>query len=310
MCKVIKEHWFKISVLGFLLLAGVVAYIGWYKLLREVPQPEFETPEMRFKYGSIGGENEAGIPYWIFYVLPRMFPEYLPGPGGYASLGLPWEQGEELPIGFTKKTIGFPRVGNNCAVCHTASYRTTERETPTFAVAGPSHTSNVQGYFRFLIKCANDPRFNPNNLLRQIKAVYKLSWLDRLLYRFLIIPMTKKRLVELGEDLAWMNREGFPDWGRGRDDLMNLTKYFMLEMDEDGTFGPADMPSIWNLKKYGEGATLNWDGATHNARSVIIDSALGLQASPDPPFLEHIDWLEDYLRAKPPPEYPFEVSEP
>ena len=29
---------------------------------------------MRFKYGSIGAEHDAGIPYWIFYVLPRMFP--------------------------------------------------------------------------------------------------------------------------------------------------------------------------------------------------------------------------------------------
>ena len=27
----------------------------------------------------------AGIPYWIFYVLPRMFPDKLPGPGGYAG---------------------------------------------------------------------------------------------------------------------------------------------------------------------------------------------------------------------------------
>ena len=71
---------------------------------------------MRFKYGSIGAERDAGIPYWIFYVLPRMFPEKLPGPGGYAALGVSWEQGQELPIGFTKKVVGFPRVANNCAV--------------------------------------------------------------------------------------------------------------------------------------------------------------------------------------------------
>ena len=88
------------------------------------------TPEMRFKYGSIGAEHDAGIPYWIFYVLPRMFPEKLPGPGGYASLGVPWEQGQELPVGFTKKTIGFPRVANNCAVCHTATYRSRPRREP------------------------------------------------------------------------------------------------------------------------------------------------------------------------------------
>ncbi len=114
-------------------------YYGWYKFFREEPQPEWmtATPEMRFKYGSIGGERDAGIPYWIFYVLPRMFPEKLPGPGGYASLGVSWEQGKELPIGFTKKTIGFPRVGNNCAACHTTNYRAAPNENPVFLNAGP-----------------------------------------------------------------------------------------------------------------------------------------------------------------------------
>ncbi|MGH8639426.1 MAG: hypothetical protein ACREUZ_20005, partial [Burkholderiales bacterium] len=103
------------------LLVGVLAYVGWYRFFREEPQPDWvtSTPEMRFKYGSIGAEWDAGIPYWIFYVIPRVFPDKFPGPGGYASLGAAWEQGQELPIGFTKKTIGFPRVANTCAVCHT-----------------------------------------------------------------------------------------------------------------------------------------------------------------------------------------------
>ena len=65
-------------------LVAVGAFIGWYKFFREEPQPDWirNDPEMRFKYGSIGAERDAGIPYWIFYVLPRMFPEKLPGPGG------------------------------------------------------------------------------------------------------------------------------------------------------------------------------------------------------------------------------------
>ena len=100
----------KVIVLVLVLLAGVGAFGGWYKFFREEPQPEWITadPHMRFKYGSIGAEHDAGVPYWIWYVLPRMFPEKLPGPGGYASLGVWWEEGQELPIGFTKKVIGFP----------------------------------------------------------------------------------------------------------------------------------------------------------------------------------------------------------
>src|SRR5262245_20147561 len=136
--------WIVLSILVVLVAVG--AFVGWYKFFREEPQPDWirNDPEMRFKYGSIGAERDAGIPYWIFYVLPRMFPDKLPGPGGLASLGVSWEQGQELPIGFTKKTIGFPRVANNCAACHTANYRKSEDEVPTFVTAGPDHTLNLE----------------------------------------------------------------------------------------------------------------------------------------------------------------------
>ncbi len=60
-------------------------------------QPDWVTQDeaTRFLYGSIGAEHNAGIPYWIFYVLPWMFPEKVPGTGGYASLAAPWEEGHE-----------------------------------------------------------------------------------------------------------------------------------------------------------------------------------------------------------------------
>jgi hypothetical protein len=122
---------------------------------------------MRFKYGSIGAERESGIPYWIFYVLPRMFPDKLPKPGGLAALGVSWEQGQELPIGFTQKVVGFPRVANNCASCHAASYRTSLTENPVFVGAGPGHTLYLEGIFRFLVDCAKDPRFNADNIMRR-----------------------------------------------------------------------------------------------------------------------------------------------
>src|SRR5918996_1602873 len=127
MAEATKKRTGWIIALTIIVMLGVAGgIIGWQKFLREEPQPAWvmSTPEMRFKYGSIGAEHDAGIPYWIFYVLPRIFPEKLPKPGGYAGLGVPWEQGQELPGGFTKKVIGFPRLSNSCAVCHTATYRT------------------------------------------------------------------------------------------------------------------------------------------------------------------------------------------
>jgi mono/diheme cytochrome c family protein len=306
-----------ITVLAVLLLLGaVLAYIGWYRFFREEPQPDWvtATPDMRFRYGSIGAEWDAGIPYWIFYVIPRVFPDKFPGPGGYASLGAAWEQGQELPIGFTKKTIGFPRVANTCAVCHTASYRSKPDEIPTFVDAGPAHTLNVAAFFRLLVDVAKDPRFTADVLMREIELVTDLDWIDRLAYRFAIIPITRKRLLEREAQFAWLYRKDFPDWGRGRDDAMNLTKYFMIEAPMDDTFGPTDMPSVWNLQKYKpeKGMYLNLAGDSHDAYSVVIDSALGLLgAEPHDKerFLAEVKWMHEYLSTKPAPKYPFPVDQ-
>ena len=311
-----KKSWWKIALLLLIVLAGVGAAIGWYKFFREEPQPEWvtATPDMRFKYGSIGAENDAGIPYWIFFVLPRMFPEKLPGPGGYAALGVAWEQGQELPIGFTKKVIGFPRVANNCASCHVASYRKSATDNPVFVPTGPNHTLNLQAFFRFVVDCAKDPRFNPDEIMREIALVYDLPVLDKLIYRYLLIPITKKRLLEREKQFQWVYHREFPLWGRGRDDAMNLTKYFLLNWPMDDSIGPTDMPSVWNLKKYKpeKGMLMNLAGDSHDARSVIIDSALGLlSAAPHnrDDFMKQIDWLVTYLSEKQAPKYPFPIDQ-
>jgi hypothetical protein len=163
-----RKRWIALGVA--VLFVAVGALFAWYKFFREEPQPDWirNDPEMRFKYGSIGAERDAGIPYWIFYVLPRVFPDKIPGSNGFASFGVSWEQGQELPVGFTKKVIGFPRVANNCAACHTANYRLTENEVPRFYTAAPGHTLNLEAVFRFLVDCAKDPRFNADTLMREI----------------------------------------------------------------------------------------------------------------------------------------------
>ena len=314
------RNWFR--VIGILIIVTLVAgaLIGYDRGFREQPQPAWVTAdfETRFKYGSIGAEHDAGIPYWIFYVLPRVFPEKLTQdgkilPGGYAALGVPWEQGQELPAGFTKKTIGFPRVGNNCAVCHTTSYRDSPDANPVFVVGGPAHTTNVEAFFRYLIDCAKDPRFNADILMAEINRVTELDFIDKLLYRFFVIPITKKRLLEREQQFAWIYRPDFPDWGRGRDDAMNLTKYFMIRAPMDDTFGPTDMPSVWNLKKYvwDKGHRMNYAGDSNDAYSVIMDSALGLLgAAPanKEDFVAQVQWLHSYLSELPPPKYPFAID--
>jgi hypothetical protein len=117
-------------VTPLVVLGGAGALFAWHKFFREEDQPPFADEIERFKYGSIGAEVGRGIPYWVWLVLPRIFPDLLPGPGGYKSFGLVWEEGKELPAGFSKKVVGFPRVANNCAICHTVRARLTAEAAP------------------------------------------------------------------------------------------------------------------------------------------------------------------------------------
>src|SRR5574343_1228841 len=99
------KTWLKGIALTLLVLGIIGAMFGYDRGFREYPQPDWvtATPDMRFKYGSIRAEQDSGIPYWLFYVLPRVFPEKFKEdgkvvPGGYAALGVPWEMGQELPV--------------------------------------------------------------------------------------------------------------------------------------------------------------------------------------------------------------------
>jgi len=317
-----KKRKILIAVAVLVALGLIVGLTAWYKIFRDVPQPAWITADQRddFLYGSMGGESTTGMPYWIWLVLPRMFPEYLPGPGGYASLGLSWEEGKEMPAGFSKKTIGFVRVGQTCAICHSTSYRTREEEVPKVVPAGPGHTADIQGLIGFFMRCAQDPRFNADDLLAEIDQVTKLSLLDRLLYRFAFIPRTRQALIDQGKAFAWNARR--PPWGPGRDAPMNLTKFNLLQMPDDGTVDQTDFPAIWHLKireqagrTYSDQAPIsahtmlmNLDGATTSFRSVLIDSALGIGATNTPFFQKRIPELLDWLREFRPPPYPLPID--
>jgi hypothetical protein len=323
-----KKHRICKFFFWLLLLVIVGAWLGWYKLLRAEPEQKWADEAERFKYGSIGAEFSRGMPYWIWVVLPRVFPDLMPGPGGYKSFGLVWEEGHEMPVGFTKQVIGFPRVANNCAICHVGTWRSKDEEVPHVVVAAPANTVNVQAMLRFLTKASEDSRFNSGVLLTEIEREAKLSFVDKMLYRFVLIPMTRSALQRQDQQLAWMNRPHWPDWGQGRDDPMNLTKYFMTTQPVDDSLGQADFPSNWNLQaRKGTNDLLNWCGESPAVLSVLIDSALGLGAAPDERSkltypIDLLDWkferrawfvkrmedLDNFLSAVPPPKYPFAVD--
>ncbi|NEO43871.1 MAG: cytochrome c, partial [Moorea sp. SIO4A3] len=92
--KSLKRFW--LLVIGVVLVITLV--IAW-PLISNSPVKYADINE-HFKYGSIGSEPLNGVPYWIWKVLPAIFPDKLPGEG-YASLGFIYEPGQDRPIGFS-----------------------------------------------------------------------------------------------------------------------------------------------------------------------------------------------------------------
>ena len=213
---------------GVIVLGFAGALVTYNRFFREADPPVFQSDEDHFLFGSIGTEGNEGVPYWIWLVLPRIFPDLLPTPGGYASLGLVSRGNAEMPVGLSKVTVGFPRVGINCAFCHTASYRLRPDDPPVLVPGGPSHQTAPQAYFRFLFTAASDPRFNASTILGEIAKNYRLPLVDRLLMRFAIIPGTRRALRRARDEQdVWMRKR--PDWGAGRIDPFNPVKFRMLE---------------------------------------------------------------------------------
>jgi len=310
--------WVIVAILGVLGAAG--GLLAYNTFFREEPAAYFESDEDHFLYGSVGTEGQEGIPYWIWLVLPRIFPEYLPEPGGWASLGVQSTPGREMPVGLSKVTIGFPRVAINCAICHTTSVRTTPGGPVTLVPGGTSNRMSPQQYLRFLMACGSDPRFTADVILAEIAKNHQLSAYERLVYRFVIIPRTRQGLLEVKERESWMDAN--PDWGRGRIDPFNQVKYRYLKQPKDMTIGNSDMMPLWNLAtRQGPGRAFHWDGLNTDLREVVISSAIG-DGTP-------VSWVErdmakwgntdrrdqsslrriyDYIGRLQPPRYPLPIE--
>jgi Cytochrome C oxidase, cbb3-type, subunit III len=283
-----------------LVMLIVVGFTAWYKLFRVVHQ-NFASIEEQYKYGSIGTEEPEGVPYWIWVALPRMFPEYLPGPGGYNSLGLYNEPGHDMPVGFSKKTIGFDRVGVTCALCHSATVRLSPNEAPVFLTGGGSSTADLLSYQRFLFHCASDSRFTGKNVLAAIAPMYKLSWIDRVLHRYFLVPAVKKALLKQKELYNWTNSR--PDWGPGRIDPFNPMKNIKLHVPVGDTVGNSDMVPFWNMRPR-EGMALHWDGLNTHLVEVVRSSSIGDGSTPKTIPLAALQKLQDWILDLKPPKYP------
>lgn len=300
-----KWLWRAAAALGVVLVVGaLLAGVAYWKFFRPGEQLLADDRE-RFNYGSLGAELIGGVPYPIFMILPRVFADLLPGPGGYGAFGLAWEEGRRLPVGLSIKRLGFERVTANCALCHTASYRLSADENPRFAVGGPGHTVDIQGLLRFLFAAAEDARFTGSRLLPEMALHFDFDWLDWALYKVVIIPATRLALREGARQLAWMDDR--PAWGPGRDDAFNLPKFVLTQAEWDDTVGATDFPALWRMGAR-SGQLVHWGGEAKTVSAVVATSALGVGALPGRRFDEHARWLESFIADLRPPPFPGRID--
>lgn len=290
----------------------LAAGIGIFALVffqRDVPETHTEIVE-HFKYGSIGSEAGGGVPYWLWKVLPELFPEYLPDrPGeGYERVGFIYESPEhDRPIGtsYREKPVGL--VGLNCAVCHVGTYRESPEAERQVVLGKPAQDFDLQAYIQFLFAAGNDERFTADVLVPAIEEINPdFSWFDRFMYRNFVIPQTRDALVRQSEQFAWMDLR--PPSGPGRVDTFNpFNEFFGLDPHSNEIVGTAALPSIWN-QDVREEMNLHWDGNNSSVMERNINAAIGagaiegMEDEIDLPAIRRIaDWTWDDLEPVPYP---------
>ena len=269
-----------------------------------------------FKYGSTGGERESGFPYWIWRALPKVCPEHLPGEG-YASLGMIYEPGKDLPVGVSKRFhLGIDRVFLNCAVCHASTVRDSPGAAPRLVLGMPAHRFDIRAFEAFFFNCASSAKFRSEFIVPEIEAMNGgLSWLDRTVVYPVAIGLMRERLLMLKARFDFVFDQ--PEWGPGRVDTFNSAKVLfnfpMHQLPARELLGASDFPSIWlqgprMLRDDGERMELHWDGNNTHTEERNKSAAFGTGTTPPTIELGAIGRVEDWLLKRQPPPWPYPID--
>jgi hypothetical protein len=316
LARLFAHRWVRILavLLALPTLAAIVLGIYlWQRFGGDVPVVHDDI-EAHFKYGSTGGERESGFPYWIFQALPQVCAEHLPGKG-YASLGLIFEEGRDLPVGMSKRRYtGIDRTFLNCAVCHASTVRDTPDAKPRLYLGMPAANFDIMAFEKFFFSCAKDPKFAAEYIVPEARRLVQaqggdLDLLDRYLVYPVAVALMRERLLMLAGRFSFVMDQ--PDWGPGRVDTFNSAKVIfnfpMHLMPAHEKNAPADFPSIW-LQKPREGMQLHWDGNNTAVTERNKSAAFGTGTTPPTIDLAAIGRIEQWLWTKEPPKYPYAVD--
>lgn len=291
---------------------AVLAVLGLWKAWEvRMGQPEdFARMEDQFKYGSIGGDHPlaaAPLPYWLWKVLPELFPPATTIPNnlgprnglkGLDAFGLVTEANPTPPIGYEKgprfdRPIGFSRrrtfgvdlVGMNCSFCHLGSVRASPGAAPQLVLGGVGNTIDIEQYFLYVFNALRSPDFTAERVMPAIERELKrqgaeLPWWQRLAYRWLVIPIVPRYVGMLQDEwFDFLMPKGATrqlEFGPGRVDTWALYKRIYIEnYQREPAVGTVDFPPIWNQKAR-EGMRLHWDGNSDLLVERNIISGLGL----------------------------------
>lgn len=238
----------------YVVLALLVLGLFYYFVFVRTYVIAFDSDEQHFAHGSIGSEIANGIPYWVFRALPELYRAEL-GAKGYERFGFVYaSSNDDLPIGFSRRVVqGIERVWLNCAGCHVGTYRTAPDARRELIYGAPANNLRLFDFIQFLRKVGADGRFNADNIIAAINSDAvggNLGFFGKALYRYIIVDRVRDGLLEIREQLAFMNRQ--LDWGPGRVDTFNPYKamQFNFPMGEANISevelnGSSDLPSIW-----------------------------------------------------------------
>lgn len=258
------------------------------------------SDEDHFKYGSIGAEVN-GYPFLIWRELPTLFPDKLPK--GWETVGFIQEPGNPLPVGISVRRYGVDRVGFNCATCHTSTVTGVKE----IFLGAPAQTIDLQSYLNFLADTANSARLTADAVFDAArKNGREPDILDRLVFRWYVIPKLKSQFTEISANSAWMKLR--PPQGPGRTDAGNPWRaHFGLHPERDELVGTVDMPSLWNQQIRGS-AWLHWDGNNNSLAERNLSAALAGGATEDSLDHSSIERVAKWALSSQPPKYPFPID--
>lgn len=298
----------KLLGLAACLLSGavLVSLLFWHRYIREAPPTRYPDALSHFKYGSYGSEK-TGMPYPIWKVLPQLCPELLPG--GWAQLGFYTEPGHDLPVGVSLRKFGVPRVGLNCAACHSGTIDGGPAAGGAYVAGMPSPRFDSQGYNRFILRCTASDHFTADAVMTAIdRAGIVMPTFDRLVYRYLVVGRAKQEAARMQEAYAWMDLRS--DQGPGRTDTVNAFRMLLqLHPEGDRRAAPVDYPSLWNQGPRAKaGGGQHWDGDNDSFRERSYTSALASGCTEDSIDIAAIERVADWIRELPAARYPYAVD--